>query len=699
MNTLKSLGCALVVGGLVAMVMCISGQNEFRKKFMAARIDTLDDFVHLLPHSPEDIIKRTAQYQNMLAQEVEYIVTIAPDKRLFDNTVRAFDRAAGYSDAVIWTRILSLWENTHPDAAMRDTAREALAQMQAFFVDQFTSNKAMFTALFDYDREKDLREYLTRVQKYALQEMIDEYLRSGIRLPDEQFKRMTELRKQIDELCLTFGRNIAASNQQLEVTEQDLAGISAEWIQGRERTPKGTYLLGTDYPTYNMIMANCTVQKTREGLYLLFQNRGYPANENILKQIIQKRNELAQLLGFATYAHLDLDSQMVRTPERAEQFLTDLVEKSAPKEQEELAKFSADLPEGVTLTADGKIKPWDIEYMKNSYKKKHLAIDEVAIASYFPMDHTIEQLLDIYRIFMSLEFEQVACPGLWHPDVRTLKVSNQDKSRVYGYLFLDLYPRPNKFTHAAEFGLVPAIWCQEMLGYLPAFAAVVANFERPTADRPSLLTRSDVRTFFHEFGHALHELLGSTELATQAGTNVKRDFVELPSQMLEEWLWDAAILKKVSSHYQTGEPLPDELIQKILDSRQFDIGYWVQRQLLLARYSLELYKHVRDPQELWRELDEKYRAAFMYEPRAHFFASFGHLTDYGAKYYGYLWSQVFALDLFDEIKKHGLLDPVIGQKYVDEVIGKGGSQDPNELLENFLGRTPDQRAFLASLGL
>jgi len=680
----------------ITLSVCLAITTIAQKENMNAHIKNLDDFVQLLPSTPEDICTRTELYKKSMALEVEAIIAIPANNRSFDNTVAAYDRITETSDAGVWSKMLSVCENTHPDADVRNAAHEAQIQLQAFFVDAIASNKQLFNALREYDLIKDSKDKLNDAQKYALDQIIKSYRRAGIDLPDDQLALVTALRKQIQDLSLAFARTIAEESRQLEVRADGLIGLAPDWLATLKRTPDGNYVLGTDYPTCFMIMENCAVQKTREDLYLLFQNRGYPANHAVLEQLIAKRDELARLIGFATYAHLDLDAQMVGCPERAEQFLTEVIVHSRAKEEKELALLCADLPESVTLTADGKFKPWDMAYLKNEYKKKHFQLDEREIARYLPMDNTIKELLDIYRTFMSIEFEEIACAGLWHEDVRALKVYNQDKSHAYGYLLLDLYPRPNKYKHAAHLNIIPAL-CDQPAVCAPAVSCVMANFARGQADKPALLTRADAGTFFHEFGHALHAFLGGTQLAGQSGTRVKRDFVELPSQMLEEWLYDQDILRKVTCHYQTGESLPVELINKIMTCKQFDAGSFVQRQAMLALYSLKLFEGIPDPQELWRCLHEQYSSAFMYDERAHHYAAFGHLTEYGAKYYGYLWSKVFALDIFEEIKRHGLLDPVIGKKYVNEVIGKGGSQDPNELLENFLGRKPDQRAFLAGL--
>jgi len=455
-----------------------------------------------------------------------------------------------------------------------------------------------------------------------------------------------------------------------------------------------------DYPTYFTVIEHCSVEATRKKMSLVFSNRAYPANDLVLKEVIAKRDELAQLLGFETFAHLNLDNTMAKLPEHAAGFLHGLLARVDKKVDAEFNLWSKELPEGVTLNAEGKIKPWDREYIKACYKKKHFEIDDRAIAEYFPMEKTVEGLLDIYRQFLGVDFKELPIKGLWHEDVRLVAVHSKANDALLGYLLLDLYPRANKFTHACHITLVPSTYDKD--GSMPvALSLVLANFPKSTADKPALLRKDDVKTFFHEFGHAMHALLGRTHVASFSGTSVKLDFVEMPSQMLEEWLDDAAILKKISSHYLTGKSLPDDLIKKIQKLKQFDSGDWSQRQVLLSYYSLDCYGPgaVKDPYTLLRKLAAQIRKHVTIDPEDHFYASFGHLMGYGARYYGYLWSKVYALDLFYEIKKHGLLNSEIGAKYVREVIGKGGSQDPMELLIAFLGREPNQDAFLKDLGV
>jgi thimet oligopeptidase len=357
------------------------------------------------------------------------------------------------------------------------------------------------------------------------------------------------------------------------------------------------------------------------------------------------------------------------------------------------------LPEGVTL-ADGKIKPWDYAYILAQYKKNNFDLDEQKIAEYFPMEKTIRGLLGIYEKFMNITLKEVPVKGLWHDDVKMIEVYSNEPQSFRGYLILDLYPRDNKYNHAASFTIVSSIK-DEQGTPSPAVDVVVTNFPKSTATRPSLLKHQDVETFFHEFGHAIHTILGGTTLASFSGTHVKTDFVEMPSQMLEEWMWDTNMLKQVSSHYTTAEPLPDEIIEKKIALKNLNSGNFILRQMFFAQLSLHYFKEgaTKDTEAIEQSLHAALRPNILYEPEAYVQAAFGHLDGYGAKYYGYMWSKVFALDLFSLIREKGLLDNSIGQRYVNEILAQGGSQDPNVLLEKFLGRAPNQEAFLKSVGL
>lgn len=367
----------------------------------------------------------------------------------------------------------------------------------------------------------------------------------------------------------------------------------------------------------------------------------------------------------------------------------------------ELLELKKDLPENLVLI-DDKIKPWDMGFIKNQYKRKHLAIDEQLISEYFTQPETIKKLLGIYENFLGLRFEFKKVKGLWvkNKDLQTIAVYKKNSKKLIGYLILDLFARADKLPHAgAQISIVPAVKNK----LCPAVSVVFTNLPKAQGAKPVLMTYEQVRTFFHEFGHAMHALLGKTELACHAGTNVKTDFVEMPSQMLEYWLAEAQTLAQISKHYQTGKALPKDLILKIIKSQNFDAGDFNLRQINLSLLSLELYNadNNKDLEALRSKLAMQTSDYLLYDPQDMSLASFMHVasSNYGSKYYSYLWSRVFACDIFAHIKEHGLDNPAIGKRYITEVLSKGGSCEPQELLVNFLSREPNQEAFKKALGI
>jgi thimet oligopeptidase len=689
--------CLLLMCATVAIISAMRMRPAVLRNIH--QLHSAKEMIGIFPTSVGEIERRTHLYIDDVRQKIDTIKQVPDEQRTFANTVKALDDATSLSDLAVFSSAVATIQYLHPNEQMRDAAQKMLSDISAFFVD-IMLDKKLYQAFQAYAQGNMKNEQLTQEQKYYFDEAIGDFKRSGLNLPDEKLEQVKKIKKELTDLSLEFGKNIAVDQSSIEVDRSALSGLSDEFIQALKQTDDGKYILGVDYPTVFEVLENCTNGDTRKRLSIAFNNRAYPANENILKEIIAKRDELAKLLGFASYAHLNLDDQMVGSPEHAYAFIDNLVKRAAIKEQQEHEELKKELPESVTLDKDEKFYPWDVSFALQKYKKKHFDIDEQEIAEYFPVAQTIKGLLSIYEQFLSLRFKEVPAPGLWSDDVRMLEVYDAKDDQLLGRLLLDLYPRCNKYSHAAHLSINPTTYDADGKPTV-GFSLVMANFPKAQGDKPPLFKRSDVSTFFHEFGHALHALLGRTKMASFSGTKVKRDFVELPSQMLEEWMYDKEILKMVSGHYKTGEPLPDYLIDNILKLKNLRTGNFVQRQGMLSKLALDYYAPgaQKDVNDIYKKLSQEIVQNIAYIPETHMFASFGHLTGYGPKYYGYLWSKVFALDMFDQIKKHGLLNPEIGQKYVDMVIGRGGSADPNELLRDFLGREPNDEAFFKDMGL
>lgn len=670
---------------------------------MLPHITTHDDIRQLFPSSAHDIEQRTEKAIVDARKAVNALIEVPGEWRTYENTVQALDRLT--NQLGITTSSIYALQYMSPDDAVRAQAQKALLQLQDFSIDMISNNISLYNAIKEYSTHGDTqfkadKEALNAEEKKYLKETLDGFEKGGLGLPEAEQDVLKQIKKDLSKLSLEFSTNINNDASTITVTREELAGVNDLFIKYLKQDEQDNFIVGVDYPTYFTIMETCSNSATREKLWLAFNNRAYPANDAVLKKIIALRDQRAKMVGFASYAALEIDDEMAKTPARVHEFLNHLLAKTDVKMAQELDHLKKHLPEGVTLTKQGQFKPWDFGYTKAEYKRTYLAFDEEKLKEYFSMQHTIDQLLSIYEQFLGIEFRQEELNGLWHEDVRYVAAYTKDNC-LLGHLLLDLYPRANKYGHACMMDIVPAVRTKEG-DSCPPVIIVLANFSKPNSEQPSLLRHDDVKTFFHEFGHAMHGLFGATQMAGFSGTNVTRDFVEVPSQMLEEWMYDAAILKQISKHYITGEPLDDVTIAKIQEIRQFGSGHFVQRQVGLALLSLAYYGEgadkdtVKIKRDIFGRMQGKY---FVADDREHFENSFGHLMGYGARYYSYLWSKVFALDMFAHVKKHGLLNYEIGKQYIDKVIGKGGSIEPDVLLADFLGRQPTMDAFLKDLGL
>ena len=669
--------------------------------FERLRLHSLDELVNLFPSSKAAIERNVDQAIARASKQLDYIYSIDPQKRTFANTMRAFDVTT--NRFLIVPAALAALSQASPNDEVRNAAHETLVRLQAFSIDHFTLNPRLYAACEEYEKllAGSCEEPLNDEQRYFVQETMRDFRRNGLQLPVDVQEKIRKVQKELAQHSLAFDKNINDSQRTIEVGRADLKGLDEHFIDSLKKTEKGTFIIGTDYPTNTKLLEECEVTETRKAQYRSFMQRAYPENVQELTTVIRLRDELAHLLGFESYAQFDLDNQMAKSPDRVKQFLTEVFERGTIKNDEEMELLKKDLPLSVILTSDGKFYPWDLQFVRNYYKKKHLAIDENFISEFFPVEYVLPALFSIYEKFFGLSFKPYDAT-LWHKDVKVLAVY---KNGYYkGCLLLDLYPRPFKYSHAGQLTIIPAL-CEQGEAR-PAVALVLANFPQAQSDRPALLKRFDVITFFHEAGHAIHALLGATQMAGFSGTNTKGDFVEMPSQMLEEWMWDPQILKMVSSHYKTKQPMPDELIEKIVALKNFESGENCVRQVLYATVCLDYYgagAHRlgadKDVDRLWRDLHEKMRPSVLFDKDNKGYCAFTHLMGYGAKYYGYLWSKVYALDLFYYIKPFGLLNSTIGDRYIHDVIGMGGSKDPELLLEKFLGRKPNSDAFFKDLGL
>lgn len=691
----------IIIGILVVLSL---NHNDTKAVFC---VSNSDDLSQLFPQTVNDIKQREQQALNIINGAVADILSIRSSCRNFANSGLVLDRAKSKVSVIIAT--LESLKYLSPNDEIRAAAQAASAQIMAYSREKISLNQQLYNNLVPYIEQALKTENLANNERYFLQELLADFNRAGLNLPSEQLEQVTQLLSELEALSTQYMINLSQDQSKISVAKKALAGLPDDFVAklNVDHDFPDHVLVSCDDNSYVKVMSMCTNAATREKLYRTYVNRAYPQNIDLLKTIISKRDQLAQKLGFASYNHLDLDDQMVKNPEQAREFLLDLLPAVQAKAQGEIKTLIQELPASVKLNR-GQIQPWDTLFIKNSYKLQHLQVDDNLVREYFPVQTTIERLLKIYESFFDLHFEQINVAGLWSDDVASLAVYRANDHTLLGYLLLDLYPRPNKLSHAGvQICVVPAVLPlgqdnNDDLSGCPAVSIVVTNFPKATASQPALLSYTHVRTFFHEFGHAMHAILGRTMLASQAGVNVKVDFVEMPSQMLECWLLQPEILAQVSAHYQTGEPIPQKLISQIIKAQTFDIGDNLLAQLNSSLMALDLYAAGENKNlEQIRARLATNRPYMVHDPQNQSLASFIHiaLPEYGPKVYGYLWSRVFASDIFAQIKAQGLDSPIAGRKYVEQIIGRGGECDPNQLLIDFLGRKPSQEAFRQELGL
>ena len=650
------------------------------------------DIAPLFPKTVEEIESSFHFVKNNVLTSLQKIISVSPETRNFENTILEYDRTLAYFR--IHGSIIATLKMTHPDEDIRKKAEEVLISWTDCLVDLFETNKEIYQSFKEYAIIN--KELLNDERLYYFSNAMVAFHRAGLELESQQFIEMKELQKQIALLSVQFHTNITQGNPTLYLKDEDLLGINDDFINSLTRNNE-EYLLPCDYPTYFQVMTNCSIESTRKKYLYMFNNRAFPENMDVLNTIINCRDTLAHLLGYKSYADFDVAPEMAQTLDTVEKFLDDLALTSHSKIKNNWNILINELPESVILTQENKIKPWDVAYLANQYIKKYFNINQDEIAEYFPMEKTIRSLLDVYERFFNIKFQVINSNSYWDSSIQTIEVRREGINQsLIGYVLLDLFPRENKYSHCCCNCIIPPMSFDQGQTFEPALAVVIANFSKSTMEKPSLLKHHEVKTFFHEFGHAIHALFGQAEMPTKAAYNTKIDFIETPSQLLEEWMWDRDILKMVSHHYQTESRLPDSIIDGLIKTRSItDAAHNTTggnsdhegTELFFAKLSLSLFKEGKnkDIAKINREIYNSTPQIVAYDPELHHICAFGHLTAYGAKYYGYPWSKQMALKIFNYIKSHGgLLDPIMGQRYIAKIIGRGGSCDPNILMADFL---------------
>jgi len=597
---------------------------------------------------------------------------------------------------------------------LREAYEQCLPLLSEYstFVGQHQGLYDAYNALHNSDEFKTL----TTAQQKTITNALRDFELSGIALKPEQQKRYGEISARLSELASKFGNNVmdATLAWQKHITdESELAGLPESALALGADTAKSKELEGwvftLDFPSYLPIMTYADNRELREEFYTAFvtrasdqgPNAGEFDNSAIMSEELALRHELAELLGFNSYADMSLATKMAETPEQVFSFLEDLAAKSKPQAEQELAELTAYAKDkhGVTELA-----AWDYAYYGEKLKQEKYAISDEVLRPYFPANKVLSGLFTTVNRLFGISVKEVTEFDTYHPDVRFFEIYDNSNT-LRGRFYLDLYARDRKRGGA---------WMDDCMGrkvrangeLQTPVAYLVCNFNKAVGDKPALFTHNEVTTLFHEFGHGIHHMLTQVDAAPVAGINgVAWDAVELPSQFLENWCYEEEALSFISGHYETDEPLPKELLDKLLAAKNFQSGMQMLRQLEFSLFDFTIHHTYKagEPCHIQATLDEVRRKTAVVKAPAfnRFQHGFSHIFagGYSAGYYSYKWAEVLSADAFSKFEEEGIFNPATGEAFLKNILEKGGSEEPMELFKKFRGREPQVDALLRHSGI
>ncbi|WP_323876402.1 oligopeptidase A [Aeromonas veronii] len=613
----------------------------------------------------------------------------------------------------IWSPVSHL-NSVLNSEALRE-AHDACLPLLSEFQTYVGQHEGLYQAYLALSQSDDF-PLLSGAQRKEIQNTLRDFRLSGIGLPAEAQQRYGEIQARLSELASRFSNNVLDATQgwhKLVDDEAELAGlpdsVRAAARQMAELKGKEGWLFTLDIPSYLPVMMYADNRELRAEMYEAFTTRasdqgpnaGKWDNSAIMSELLTLRRELAQLLGFANYAELSLATKMADKTEQVVSFLTDLAAKSLPQgkaELEEIRTFAAEQHGQSELAA------WDLAYYAEKLKQHKFSISDEQLRPYFPASKVVKGLFEVVKRVFGMKVRERLGIDTWHPDVRFYDIFDAD-DELRGSFYLDLYAREHKQGGAWMDVCLGRRYRQDGSLQKPV-AYLTCNFNGPVDGKPALFTHNEVVTLFHEFGHGIHHMLTRIDVAGVAGINgVAWDAVELPSQFLENWCWESEALAFISGHYETGEPLPADLLEKMLTARNFQAAMQMLRQLEFALFDFRLHQEFdpANPAQLPALLDEvRSQVAVMTPPAFNRFQhSFSHIFagGYAAGYYSYKWAEVLSADAFSRFEEEGIFNPATGQSFLKNILEKGGSKEPMELFRAFRGREPKVDALLRHSGI
>ena len=617
-------------------------------------------------------------------RSVDALITVK-GTRTVDNTLAPFDEAIRQINAAQY--FASLMLQVHPDAKFRDSATQMLRQASAAST-ALSLNRDAYRALSSLDVSKADAATQYYVKRYLLL-----FRLAGVDKDDATRAKLKQLQDQLTEQQATFDRNISDGQKTVEVASaSELEGLPQDYIERHKPGPDGKIRITTDYPDIYPALTFAKSDDLRRRLSLALNTRAYPKNRDVLKNMMQTRYEIATLLGYPSWADYFAADKMVGKGQRIGEFIREVDAAARPVAQREMEMLLAEKRKFQPEAKD--ISTYETAYLEELVRRSQFNFDSQVVRPYFPYAKVKQGILDTAAKLFQVSFRQEPHVPAWDPTVETWDVFDQGK--MIGRFYLDMHPRAGKFSHAEMAPVLDGIRGKQ----LPE-AVLVCNFPAPTASDPGLMDYDDVVTFFHEFGHLMHWILGGQQQwAGISGISMESDFGEAPSQMLEEWMRSPQVLASFAHHYRTGEPIPADLVATMNRASAFGRGTWVARQNAYTAISYDIYK--TEPQDVDLDAvcdqDTIQYSRFVPLAGAHMYASFGHLGGYSSAYYTYLWDKVIAEDFFLQFDHKNLLGGEAPMRYRRLVLEPGGSMSANDLVKNFLGRPQNMTALQQWMG-
>ncbi|WP_272150096.1 M3 family metallopeptidase [Tenacibaculum aiptasiae] len=629
-----------------------------------------------------------------------------PKKATFQNTTEALDYTGEKLDRV--TSIFFNLNSAETNAAIQEIAKDISPWLSEFKNDMILNETLFNRVKIIYDQKDSLE--LTPEQTMLLEKQYKSFSRNGANLNEEKKTELRKLDAELAKLSLQFGENVLAETNAFEMhllNEEDVKGLPESAKEAAKELAKSKekegWLITLDYPSYIPFMTYADNRELRKKLAIAMGKKGFQKNdfnnEEIVLKIVTLRHKRANLLGYKTHAHFVLEERMAESPEKVLNFLNELLEKAKPaakKEFENLETYAK------KLDNIDQLQKWDSAYYSEKLKKELFSLDQELLKPYFKLENVIDGVFEISGKLFDLQFEEIDSIDKYHEDVKTYAVSDS-KGNFISHLYADFHPRPGK-RNGAWMTSYKSQQIKKGVNERPQ-VSIVCNFTKPTETKPSLLTFNEVTTLFHEFGHALHGMLANTIYNSLSGTSVSWDFVELPSQVLENWCYEKEALELFAKHYDTGETIPMEYVTKIKESASFHEGMQTLRQLSFGLLDMSWHGGA-SPQNISSVKDFETKAfseTQLYPNVAEncMSTAFSHIFQggYSAGYYSYKWAEVLDADAFEYFLEKGIFNKEVANKFKDNVLSKGGTEKPMDLYVRFRGKEPKPDALLKRAGL